>query len=58
MAEGKFDHEILKQEGGGAHGACQGDVYESLAEADLVAAFPSNAMTGQTIVVSHGWFMQ
>ncbi len=24
----------------------------------LFAAFPSNALTGQSIVVSHGWFMQ
>lgn len=24
----------------------------------LCAAFPSNALTGQSIVVSHGWFMQ
>jgi 3-hydroxybutyrate dehydrogenase len=22
------------------------------------AAFPSNALTGQSLVVSHGWFMQ
>ena len=24
----------------------------------LFAAFPSNALTGQSMVVSHGWFMQ
>jgi len=24
----------------------------------LFAAFPSNALTGQSLVVSHGWFMQ
>jgi 3-hydroxybutyrate dehydrogenase len=24
----------------------------------FLAAFPSNALTGQSIVVSHGWFMQ
>jgi 3-hydroxybutyrate dehydrogenase len=30
-----------------------------VAEATLFcAAFPSNAMTGQSIIVSHGWFMQ
>jgi len=30
-----------------------------VAEATLFcAAFPSNAMTGQSLVVSHGWFMQ
>jgi 3-hydroxybutyrate dehydrogenase len=23
----------------------------------FLAAFPSNALTGQSIVVSHGWFM-
>jgi hypothetical protein len=23
-----------------------------------LAAFPSNALTGQSMVVSHGWFMQ
>ena len=23
----------------------------------FLASFPSNAMTGQSIVVSHGWFM-
>jgi 3-hydroxybutyrate dehydrogenase len=32
---------------------------EDVAEATLFcAAFPSNAMTGQSLVVSHGWFMQ
>ena len=24
----------------------------------MFAAFPSNALTGQSLVVSHGWFMQ
>jgi len=24
----------------------------------LFAAFPTNALTGQSMVVSHGWFMQ
>ena len=24
----------------------------------FLAAFPSNALTGQSIVVSHGWHMQ
>jgi 3-hydroxybutyrate dehydrogenase len=32
---------------------------EDVAEAALfLASFPSNALTGQSIVVSHGWFMQ
>lgn len=32
---------------------------EDVAEVALLfAAFPSNALTGQSIVVSHGWFMQ
>ncbi|HVK56435.1 MAG TPA: 3-hydroxybutyrate dehydrogenase [Burkholderiales bacterium] len=32
---------------------------EDVAEATLFcAAFPTNAMTGQSFVVSHGWFMQ
>lgn len=31
------------------------DVVEAAA---FLAAFPSNALTGQSIVVSHGWFMQ
>jgi 3-hydroxybutyrate dehydrogenase len=32
---------------------------EDVAEATVFcAAFPSNAMTGQSFVVSHGWFMQ
>jgi 3-hydroxybutyrate dehydrogenase len=32
---------------------------EDVAEAALLfAAFPSNALTGQSLVVSHGWFMQ
>ena len=26
--------------------------------ATFLAAFPSNALTGQSVVVSHGWFMQ
>ena len=58
MAESKFDHEILMREGGGALGAYHGGVYEGLAEADLVPAFPSNAMIDESFVVSHGWFMQ
>jgi 3-hydroxybutyrate dehydrogenase len=24
----------------------------------FLASFPSNALTGQSLVVSHGWFMQ
>jgi 3-hydroxybutyrate dehydrogenase len=24
----------------------------------LFAGFPTNALTGQSLVVSHGWFMQ
>jgi 3-hydroxybutyrate dehydrogenase len=24
----------------------------------FLSAFPSNALTGQSVVVSHGWFMQ
>jgi len=32
-----------------------GDVAEL---AVLFAAFPTNALTGQSVVVSHGWFMQ
>ncbi len=24
----------------------------------MFASFPSNALTGQSMVVSHGWFMQ
>jgi 3-hydroxybutyrate dehydrogenase len=32
---------------------------EDVAElAVFFAAFPSNALTGQSVVVSHGWFMQ
>ncbi len=32
---------------------------EDVAETALFfAAFPSNALTGQSLVVSHGWFMQ
>jgi 3-hydroxybutyrate dehydrogenase len=32
---------------------------EDVAQAALFfAAFPSNALTGQSLVVSHGWFMQ
>ena len=32
---------------------------EDVAEVALLfAAFPSNALTGQSLVVSHGWFMQ
>ena len=32
---------------------------QDVAEATLFcAAFPSNAMTGQSLIVSHGWFMQ
>jgi NAD(P)-dependent dehydrogenase (short-subunit alcohol dehydrogenase family) len=32
---------------------------EDVAQTALfLAGFPSNALTGQSIVVSHGWFMQ
>jgi 3-hydroxybutyrate dehydrogenase len=32
---------------------------EDVADATLVlASFPTNALTGQSLVVSHGWFMQ
>jgi hypothetical protein len=32
---------------------------DDVAETALfLAAFPSNALTGQSIIVSHGWFMQ
>ncbi len=32
---------------------------EDVAElAVFFAGFPSNALTGQSVVVSHGWFMQ
>ena len=32
---------------------------EDVAQTALfLAAFPSNALTGQSAVVSHGWFMQ
>jgi 3-hydroxybutyrate dehydrogenase len=32
---------------------------EDVAEAALFfAAFESNALTGQSLIVSHGWFMQ
>jgi 3-hydroxybutyrate dehydrogenase len=32
---------------------------EDVAEVALLfASFPSNALTGQSMVVSHGWFMQ
>jgi len=32
---------------------------EDVAQTALfLAAFPSNALTGQSFVVSHGWFMQ
>jgi 3-hydroxybutyrate dehydrogenase len=31
---------------------------EDVAEAALFAAFNSNALTGQSLVVSHGWFME
>ena len=32
---------------------------QDVAETALfLAAFPSNALTGQSMVVSHGWFMQ
>ena len=32
---------------------------EDIAEAALFfAAFPSNALTGQSLVVTHGWFME
>jgi 3-hydroxybutyrate dehydrogenase len=32
---------------------------QDIAEVALVfASFPSNALTGQSLVVSHGWFMQ
>lgn len=38
---------------------CQFTTVEDVAEMALFfASFPSNALTGQSVVVSHGWFMQ
>jgi 3-hydroxybutyrate dehydrogenase len=34
------------------------NVQDVAAVALLFASFPSNALTGQSLVVSHGWFMQ
>ena len=32
---------------------------KDVAEATLFfAAFPNNALTGQSLIVSHGWFME
>jgi 3-hydroxybutyrate dehydrogenase len=32
---------------------------QDVAEATLLfAAFPNNALTGQALIVSHGWFME
>ena len=43
----------------GRGGEQVGTTVDDVAEATLFcAAFPSNAMTGQSFVVSHGWFMQ
>jgi predicted patatin/cPLA2 family phospholipase len=68
-----FECIALLLHGGGALGAYHAGVYQALAEADLhpfttvqdvaeaalfFAAFESNALTGQSLVVSHGWFMQ
>lgn len=33
-------------------------VEDVAAAAVFFASFPSNALTGQSLVVSHGWFMQ
>jgi 3-hydroxybutyrate dehydrogenase len=33
-------------------------VEDVAAAAVFLAGFPSNALTGQSLVVSHGWFMQ
>jgi NAD(P)-dependent dehydrogenase (short-subunit alcohol dehydrogenase family) len=44
-----------------AGGAVDGEftTLDDVAEVALLfAAFPSNALTGQSLVVSHGWFMQ
>src|SRR5262245_32106412 len=67
-----FECIALLLPGGGALGSYQAGVYQGLTEADLhpdwvagvsetalfFASFNSNALTGQSIVVSHGWFMQ
>ncbi len=45
MLGGTVDHEFTTVE----------DVAEI---AYLFAAFPTNALTGQSLVVSHGWFME
>jgi len=45
---------MLKETVGGEFTTVEDDAEIAL----LFAAFPSNALTGQSPVVSHGWFMQ
>jgi hypothetical protein len=58
---------ILLLQGGGALGAYRGGVCEDgefttaddVAQAALFfAAFPNNALTGQSLIVGHGWLME
>jgi 3-hydroxybutyrate dehydrogenase len=50
---------LLVQAWRAANVICEFTTVEDVAEAALFfAAFESNALTGQSLVVSHGWFMQ
>ena len=60
-------HRILLLQGGSALDAYRGGVCEDgefttaddVAQATLFfAAFPNNALTGQSLIVSHGWFIK
>src|SRR5262245_34500849 len=48
-------HDVMLKETGDGEFTTVQDVAEA---ALLLAAFESNALTGQSLVVSHGWFMQ
>jgi len=39
-------------------GLCATALEGAIRSALFLAAFESNALTGQSLVVSHGWFMQ
>lgn len=55
ISEEEVVHEIMLKETVDGEFTTTADVAEV---AVVLASFPSNALTGQSIVVSHGWFMQ
>ena len=55
ISEDEVVHDVMLRETVDGEFTTTQDVAEV---AVFLAAFPSNALTGQSLIVSHGWFME